>query len=499
VCSSDLGYLSQGYTQIFTVPADGGSPRQRTYAPHNHNGPVRFTPEGTHLIYTANDNEDATFDPIESDVFELELATDAVTQLTHRDGPDASPAIAPGGDLIAYVGFDDARQGYQLTRLYVMNRDGSNPRLVTGALDRSVGPPKWARDGRSIYTLYNDHGDTKLAQIGLDGTVRVVAEGVGGTTLGRPYSSGAFDVGPNGRFVVTVTTPDRPADLAAGDRRGATQITHLNDDLLDQKTFGVIEEIEVASSHDQRPIQAWVVTPPHFDPQAQYPLLLEIHGGPFANYGPRFSAEVQLYAAAGYVVVYANPRGSTSYGGEFGNLIHHAYPSEDYDDLMSVVDTVSARAYIDSERLFVTGGSGGGTLTAWIVGKTERFRAAVVAKPVINWASFVLTSDVYPYFVRHWFPGPPWEHQRTYWARSPLSLVGDVTTPTMLVSGEADNRTPITEAEQYYQALQLERVPTRMVRIPEASHGIAARPSHLLAKVANILAWFEEYDVEGGD
>jgi len=340
------GYLSQGHTQIFTVPADGGSPRQRTFAAHHHDGPVRYTPDGASLIFTANDNEDAIFDPIEGDIFDLELATDTVTQLTHRDGPDSSPAISPNGDLIAYTGFDDARQGYQVTRLYVMNRDGSNPRLVTGALDRSVGPPAWARDGRSIYTLYNDHGDTKLAQIGLDGTTRVVAEGVGGTTLGRPYSSGAFAVGPNGRFVVTVTTPDRPADLAVGDRRSTSLITHLNDDLLSQKTFGALEEIEVASSHDQRPIQAWIVFPPQFDPEQEYPLLLEIHGGPFANYGPRFSSEIQLYAAAGYVVVYANPRGSTSYGGEFGNLIHHAYPSEDYDDLMSVVDAEIGRAHV---------------------------------------------------------------------------------------------------------------------------------------------------------
>lgn len=221
-------------------------------------------------------------------------------------------------------------------------------------------------------------------------------------------------------------------------------------------------------------------------------MILEIHGGPFSAYGPWFSMEVQLYAAAGYVVFYANPRGSTSYGEEFGNLIHHNYPGQDYDDLMSGVDAVINQGFVDPEELFVTGGSGGGVLTAWIVGKTNRFKAAVVAKPVINWYSFVLYSDGSSYH-NYWFPGVPWENQDHYMKRSPISLVGNVTTPTLLLTGESDFRTPIAETEQYYRALKLQKVETGMVRIPGASHGIAAKPSNLMAKVANILAWFEKY------
>jgi acylaminoacyl-peptidase len=201
-----------------------------------------------------------------------------------------------------------------------------------------------------------------------------------------------------------------------------------------------------------------------------------------------------LYAAAGYIVLYANPRGSTSYGEEFGNLIHHAYPGNDYDDLMSGVDAVIAEGHVDAGNLFVTGGSGGGVLTAWIVGKTDRFRAAVVAKPVINWSSFVLTSDANNFFYKYWFGAMPWEQPQEYWRRSPLSLVGNVKTPTMLITGEADYRTPIEETEQFYQALKLRKVDTLMVRIPEASHGgMVARPSNLIAKVDNILAWFDRY------
>ncbi|MCG8436011.1 MAG: prolyl oligopeptidase family serine peptidase, partial [Gammaproteobacteria bacterium] len=234
-------------------------------------------------------------------------------------------------------------------------------------------------------------------------------------------------------------------------------------------------------------------------PRRKYPLLLEIHGGPFANYGRRFSAEVQLYAAAGYLVLYANPRGSTSYGAEFGNLIHHNYPGQDYDDLIAGVDAVIGKGYVDPERLFVTGGSGGGVLTAWIVGKTDRFSAAVVAKPVINWYSFALTSDFYNFFYKYWFPGLPWEETEHYMRRSPISLVGNVVTPTMVLTGEADYRTPMSESEQYYQALKLRKIDSALVRIPGAPHLIAGRPSNLISKVAHILKWFADHGGESLD
>lgn len=489
------GYVETGFTHLFVLPAEGGTPRQVTSGDFDHGGPVSWTPDSRSLVFSANRRPDNEFHPLDSDVYRLDVATSQSTQLTNRYGPDSSPVVSPDGSEIAYLGFDDTRQGYTVTKLHVMNADGSGTRVVAEQLDRDLAGLRWVgEDG--FWAQYDSEGNTKLAHITPSGEVHTVAEDLGGLSLGRPYSGAQFSVATNSRFVYTYSTPEHPADLMVGGPSDQpARLTRVNEDVLGHKSLGAVEEIWWESSFDGRPVQGWIVTPPGFDPDRKYPLMLEIHGGPFANYGDRFSTEVQLYASAGYVVFYTNPRGSTSYGQEFGNLIHHNYPGQDFDDLMSGVDAVIDRGYIDEDALFVTGGSGGGVLTAWIVGHTDRFTAAAVQKPVINWYSFVLNADGPGFFYQYWFPGLPWEgdNEAQYMDRSPLSHVGNVTTPTMLITGEADYRTPMSETEQYYAALKLEQVPTAMVRIPEASHGIAARPSHLLAKVQHILAWFDRY------
>lgn len=492
--SDGSGYLEDGYTHLFIVSAEGGTPHQVTSGDFNHNASPVWTPDGQSLIFSANRHDDWEFDILNSEIYEVELASGAIKALTDRFGPDESPALSPNGKQIAYIGFDDKRQGYETRKIYVMNRDGSGSRLLSAALDRSAESLVWDAKGDGLYFQYSDQGDTKIAYISLDGQLETLTGGVGGLSLGRPYASGSFTVSDNGHIAFTHTAPDHPADIATCVRGQASRrITALNDDLLKFRTLGSVEEIWFPSSFDQRKIQGWIVKPPDFDAGKKYPLILEIHGGPFADYGRRFAAELQLYAAAGYVVLYANPRGSTGYGQEFGNLIHHNYPSQDYDDLMSGVDAVIKQGYVDTKRLYVTGGSGGGVLTSWIVGKTDRFAAAVVVKPVINWMSFALTADYYTFFHRYWFADYPWNDPQEYFRRSPLSLVGNVKTPTMLLTGEADYRTPISETEQYYQALKLCKVETVMVRVPEASHSIASRPSRLITKVAHILKWFDDH------
>jgi acylaminoacyl-peptidase len=487
------GVRPQAFYQLFLLPADGGAPRQLTEGPYDHDGAIGWSADGTAIYFSANRNDDRALNVVNTDLYRLDLGDGNLRRLTDRQGPEGSVAVSPDGSQLAFTGWEDRDLAFHRGRLYVMDAVGGTPRELLPDLDRHLYSPQWSADGQTLYFLFDDHGDTVLAATDLQGSLTRLASGLGGMSLGRPYAGAAYGVG-GGRYAVTVGSTQRPADIAtARDGEALRQLTTLNENLLGQRELAAVEELWLASSADGEPIQAWLALPPGFDPAQRYPLILEIHGGPHTNYGARFSAEVQLYAAAGYAVLYVNPRGSTSYGERFANLIQNKYPGQDYDDLMSAVDAVLERGYIDPAQLYVTGGSGGGVLTAWIVGKTDRFRAAVVAKPVINWTSFALTADMSPFAVRYWFPAMPWEDPQHYWQRSPLSLVGNVSTPTMLLGGEADLRTPISESEQFYQALKLRGVDTAMVRIPGAYHSIARRPSQLMAKVAAVLAWFERH------
>ena len=486
------GYIKGGNTQLFTLSIDGGTPKQLTSTDFDHGAP-EWSNDGKTVYFSANFNSDEAFEPNDSEIYALSLNDNSITKLTDRYGPDDSPKISPDGSKMAYTGLDDKLLGYQQNQLYVRTISGGTPTLLSADFDRNISNIQWAGDGKGLFFQYDDKGETKIAHISLTGKVTDKVNNVGGLSLGRPYNAGTYTVSKNGNIAYTLGTTAHPADLGVQTKKGTKRLTFVNDDLFSAKNLGNVEELWWKSSYDQQDIQGWVVTPPNFDPSKKYPFILEIHGGPFSSYGSVYSAEIQAFAAAGYVVLYSNPRGSTSYGAEFGNLIHHDYPNHDYDDLMSGVDAVIEKGYIDSDNLFVTGGSGGGVLTAWIVGKTDRFKAAVVAKPVINWASFVLYADGAAFFSKYWFGKKPWEDPESYFKRSPLNYVANVTTPTMLLTGEEDYRTPIAESEQFYTALKLEGVETAMVRIPGASHGIANRPSNLVAKIAGILAWFEKY------
>lgn len=494
------GYLPTGNNQVFVVPADGGTPRQMSNGDYPIGGPVTWMPDSKSIIFSSNRRDDAEYHPRQTDLFSASLVSGELVKVTDRAGSESNPVISSNGRYLAYTSAADTRQGYNRAELRVKDLQSGEDRSLTEDLDRSVSDVQWTSDSKRLWISFDDLGMTRVAEVDLKGRLKQSDIVLGGTALGRPYTSGVFSVGGKGHLVFTLGRDDRPADLALMRLGKAPRLlTDLNNDLMGQREMAHVERMTWASSHDGLEVEGWVMKPPSFDPNKTYPMILEIHGGPHSAYGPNYSTEAQLYAAAGYIVFYTNPRGSTSYGEEFANTIDLAYPGYDYDDLMSGVDALLDRGYVDANQLYVTGGSGGGVLTAWIVGKTDRFRAAVVAKPVINWASFVLTADLNYYFATTWFDAPPWEDYESYWKRSPLSLVGNVSTPTMLLTGEADYRTPMSETEQYYQALKHRGVDTLMVRIPGASHSIYARPSNLIAKVNSILAWFERYRDNASD
>ncbi len=492
------GYIEPGYNHYFVVSASGGTPWQVTDGDFQHSGAPQWTADGSALVFSSNRNADWELDFMNSEIYRVSIDSGETAALTDRNGPDVEPVVSPDGKSIAYIGFEDRVQTYQVVRLHVMNADGSNKRELLPDLDRSVSSLVWNSNSNGIYYQFDDRGDTHIGFTTLSGKVRDVASNLGGTSIGRPYGGGSFSVASSGRIAYTYVTPYRPAELAVvnGRKSQPSVITAFNDDLLGRRNLGAVEEVWYRSSVDGRVVQGWVVKPPGYDVENDYPLLVEIHGGPISNYGPRFSPEIQLYAAAGYVVFYPNPRGSTGYGEEFGNLLYNNYPGDDYQDIMDGVDFLIESGMATEDRLYVTGGSAGGIMTAWIIGKNNRFRAAAVVKPIMNWISKTLTADNYFQYANYRYAGQPWENIEGYMKFSPISLVGNIQTPTMVMVGTADMRTPISESKQLYGALKIRGIETALVEVPDASHSIAKRPSQLITKVDHILAWFAKFPAE---
>ena len=495
--TNEAGYATPGFRHVFTVPADGGAPRQVTTGDIQHineDGAFSWTADGQGLVVATNRRLDSDQAGRESDLWLVPLAG-AARQLTSADGPERDPEVSPDGRMVAFIGAAQKRSFYTQDDLWVMPLDGGAPRNLTAASDRPVSAPVWAEDGRSIYALYNEDGVQRVGQSPLTGgRPKTVVREVGGTRLYAPSSGGNFSVA-GGTVAYTSLFADRPTGL--GLTRGGRALAGLdfNTQWRAGKRIGKLEELRYASSADGTKIQGWVQYPPDFDPAKRYPLILEIHGGPNTDYGPMFSITHQLYAAAGYVVLFVNPRGSIGYGEAFANFFGKPYPGQDHDDLISGVRAMTARSYIDGRNIFIGGGSGGGLLTLWAIAKEpDLFRAAVSLRPVTDWTVQALASDLQAVTAQYWIGGTPWDNHDTYWQRSPLSLVGKVKTPTMLITGEADYRTPIAQTEIYYQALKMRGIDTVMVRLPDANHGMG-RPSQWLTSILMPIDWFDRYRV----
>ncbi len=372
-----------------------------------------------------------------------------------------------------------------------MDADGSDSRQLAANLDRGFDGLEWT--GAGLFASYEDEGEHRVAKIGLDGSVQPLAPRLGSAYYALPYTGGEWSVSKGGRIAFTTASATHPPDVGVTSGNGTRQLTRLNDLKFSGKRLGQTRALTVQAS-DGATIPAWIMLPPDYVAGTRVPMVLEMHGGPYASYGPEFSADYQLYGAAGYAVVFANPGGSTGYGEAFADRIEDNYPISNFDELMAVVDAAIADGVADPDKLFVTGGSGGGVLTAWLVGKTDRFRAAAAHKPVINWTSHALIADGTPFFGRYWLGSLPWENQQHYWERSPLSLVGNVNTPTLVLVGAEDYRTPRSEAEQYYGALKLARVDTALVITPGSSHNnLTQSPSQQAARTAAVIAWFDKY------
>src|SRR5262245_59339306 len=395
--------------------------------------------------------------------------------------------------MIAFMSADSVdKSAWPPSNLWVMNADGSSPRNIVGNRDRPISGVMWAPDNSGLYYNVDSEGSRQFYFSSTSGQTRAL-------TTGQHYLTVA-DVNKNGVAVGIRATPTKSNDIvtfpipATGTVTAYKQLTSVNEDVLAGKELAQTEEIWYRSKDNLR-IQGWIVKPPGFDPSKKYPLILEIHGGPQAMYNVAFNFSRQDHAASNYVILYTNPRGSTGYGEKFTNMIKNAYPDKDFDDLMAGVDTVIGRGYIDTKNLFVYGCSGGGVLTAWTVGHTDRFAAAASLCPVIDWISFVGQTDGAGWYMN--FDKPFWEDPSEHLKRSPIMYVGRVKTPTLLMTGVLDLRTPMPQSEEFYRALRLRRVPTALIRVNNEYHGTSSTPSNYLRTQLYLRSWFDKYSSKG--
>ena len=489
-------YVKPGTRQLFLVSATGGAPRQLTFGEYSNGGAVDWSPDGAALYFSGNRNEDWELDTQESEIYRLDIASGAITPLTSRKGPDASPQVSPDGKWIAYLGNDDLGNAFDQTNVYVMNADGTGSRQLIAGHDRGYDGLEWTEAG--LFVSYEEDGLHRVAKVGLNARTptRMKAK-LGSTYYALPYTGGEWSVSETGELAYTTASALAPPDVGYEGKAGTKTLTALNAMHLADKQLGKTVALDVKAA-DGVTIPAWITLPPGYEAGDKVPTILEMHGGPYAAYGPEFSADYQLYAAAGYAVLFTNPGGSTGYGEAFADRIEDNYPISNHDELMAAVDAAIAAGYADADNLFVTGGSGGGILTAWVVGQTNRFKAAASHKPVINWTTMALMADFYPYFGKYWMGGQPWERPEHYWKRSPLAAAANIKTPTLVLVGAQDYRTPRSEAEQFYGALKVLGVDTALVVTPDSSHNnLSQSPSQQAARTDSVIAWFEKYRDHG--
>jgi dipeptidyl aminopeptidase/acylaminoacyl peptidase len=516
------GYVdTEHHAHIFTVAAPDGAldspqPKQLTDGEFDERG-IEWAPDGSKVYFTSTRVAEPYFEPRDSDLFSVPATGGPMTKVASIEGTIGDVSPAPDGKRIAFVGtlHGNPERSYSQPDLFVMDANpGSTPKNLTREYDYEINggiggdqaaprgqnakPIVWSKDGASLIVVSAEKGSSNFERVWIaTGKVDPVTQG--------QHDVVAFSAVPDGnKIAATFSTQTEIGDIAMVQAAApatpglaawrVSPVTHVNAELFKDIKQSEPEEIEY-KTFDAKNIQGWILKPPDFDASKKYPMILEIHGGPHSAYGNVYTHEFQWMAAKGYVVLFVNPRGSTSYGQDFGNIIQFHYPGDDYKDLMAGVDEVVKRGYVDPDRLGVTGGSGGGLLTDWTITQTQRFKAAVAQRDIADWAGFWFTAD-FTQFTPSWFRKAPWEDPQDYAARSPITHVANVTTPLMLVLGDADYRTPPADGgEQMFRALKYRKIPTVMVRFPRETHELSrsGEPWHRVERLQHIVGWMDQW------
>ena len=484
-------------------------PKQLTFGRFDE-GNIVWSKDGTQIYFVSLHVDEPYYEQPKSELYSISANGGSATKLNLINMDLGNLSLSPDGKQLAFVAsVTQPVNSYTQPDLWVVDLTANaKPRNLTEKFDFDIGDgpfgdnaapraggqsvPIWTPDEHSLIEIYGKEGKAILASF--DATTGAVTDLVNGNeTISRFRASN-----DGSKIVYAVSTPTRVGDLFLLDRQSPNtqpqQLTDVNKELFSKLNLTEPEEISY-KSFDGKTIQAWVQKPPDFNPAKKYPLILNIHGGPHAAYGYIFEHEFQWMAARGYVVLFPNPRGSTTYGQDFGNVIQYRYPGDDFKDLMAGVDELIKRGYIEEKKLGVTGGSGGGLLTNWVVGHTTRFAAAVAQRDIASWAHWWYTAD-FTLFQPLWFKGPPFDEEQDFKARSPITYIKDVKTPMMFILGESDYRTPPgAGGEEMFRALKFRKIPTVMVRFPNESHELSrsGQPWHRVERLQHIVGWFDKW------
>jgi len=488
-----VGFLADGRTHLYVISADGGAARQLTHGAWSVGAgelraPVTFdwTPDSSTIVFQGARDFDNDLAYQRSQLLAVDIKSGALRELVTVKGAWTQPTVSPDGRTVAFTGYPQSQKTHTVSDLYSVSILGGEIHNLTKGFDRDPIDLRWSQDGSGLFLDADDRGTRNVSFVSLKGGVKPLTHGA--------HVLAMDSLSKTGVAAGVLSDPDRPPEVVRFDLSrpdAIATLTHVNASWLDGKTLGRTQALSWTSSGGAH-VEGWFITPPDFDASKKYPLILEIHGGPYGSYNAEFNYMWQNFAANGFVVLYLNPRGSTSYGQAFIDGIDHNYPGPDYDDLMSGVDTLVSKGFVDTTHMYVSGCSGGGVLSSWVIGHTNRFAAAAVRCPVIDWISMAGNTDI-PLFTYSFFDKPFWEDPKPWLEHSSLMYVDRVTTPTLLMTGVLDRRTPMPQTEEYFSALKVRGVPTRVLQFEGEYHGTGSKPSNWIRTQLYMMSWFKRW------